>query len=146
MNSTRNSGHFRTILIGYDGSRGSECALEVGLSIARNMNSAVEVLAVAYPPEPTTSVELQAVIDGAHEHYEEALGRMSDAARENGIRVETDIAVGHPAEQIIRRAEQSHADLIVVGRRGTTAFEKLVMGSVSERVLRYAPCPVLVTR
>jgi len=89
---------------------------------------------------------LGAVIDDAREHYEKALRRIADAAQQNGIRVETAIAVGHPAEQIIHQAEQGHVDLIIVGRRGISTFAKIIMGSVSERVLRYAPCPVLVTR
>jgi nucleotide-binding universal stress UspA family protein len=145
MSGNRN-GNFRKILVGYDGSRESEKALEVALAIANTMDSKVEILAVAQPSEPPTAVELEAVIDDARQHYDKALRRIADAAKENGIQVETKIAVGHPAEQIIRRAEQGLADLIVVGRRGITAFEELVMGSVSERVLRYAPCPVLVTR
>jgi nucleotide-binding universal stress UspA family protein len=148
MNGQIKNGHFHNILIGYDGSPESERALAVGLSMARDMESTVEVLAVAFPPEPepATSGELQAVLDDARALYCAALAIIAASAKENGIHVETDIAVGHPAEQIIRRAEQNHADLIVVGRRGTSTFEKLVMGSVSERVLRYAPCPVLVTR
>jgi nucleotide-binding universal stress UspA family protein len=145
MESKRNNGHFRNILIGYDGSKDSERALKVGLRMARNMDSTVEVLAVALPSEPSTPVEMQSVLDDAREHYKKALGRIAEAAKENGIRLETEIAVGHPAEQIIQRAEQNHSDLIVVGRRGTSTFEMLALGSVSERVLRFAPCPVLVT-
>jgi nucleotide-binding universal stress UspA family protein len=145
MNGKRN-GSFHKILVGYDGSQESERALELALAIANTMDSKVEVLAVAQPSEPPTAVQMQAVIDDAREHYDKALRRIADAAKENGIEIETAVAVGHPAEQIIRQAERGLADLIVVGRRGLSALEKMVMGSVSERVLRYAPCPVLVTR
>jgi nucleotide-binding universal stress UspA family protein len=144
--SGKRNGNFHKILVGYDGSKESEKALEVALAIANTMDSKVEVLAVAQPPEPPTAVEMEAVLDDAREHYDKALRRIADAAKENGIEIETAVAVGHPAEQIIRQAERGLADLIVVGRRGLSALEKMVMGSVSERVLRYAPCPVLVTR
>jgi nucleotide-binding universal stress UspA family protein len=60
--------------------------------------------------------------------------------------VETEVAVGHPAEQIIHKAEMMKADLVILGRRGTSLFEKWILGSVSERVLRYAHCPVMVVR
>jgi len=63
-----------------------------------------------------------------------------------GLRIETDVLVGHPAQQIIQRAEMSRADLIVLGRRGTSTFKELVLGSISERVLAAAHCPVLITR
>jgi nucleotide-binding universal stress UspA family protein len=145
MNGHRENGRFRTIIVGFDGSREAERALEMGLSIARNMDSRLEVLAVANPPEPARAGASQKMVDEAHGHYSQSLRRIAENAKALGIKVTTGIAVGHPAEQILKRAEQCGADLIVVGRRGRSTFEQLVMGSVSERVLRYAPCPVLVT-
>lgn len=72
----RNHGKFRKILIGYDGSTGATRALEGGLSVARGMDSTVEVLAVAHPAEPATAVDLQSVINDAYEHYEKDLERL----------------------------------------------------------------------
>lgn len=137
---------FQRILIGYDGSKEAEKALKLGLSIAKSLHSKVEILAVAHPPQPSTSVEVHAVLDEARERYERELKRVAKVANKIGIQVATDVAVGHPAEQIIKRAEESRADLIVVGHRGLSKLKQLVLGSVSERVLSYAPCPVLVTR
>jgi nucleotide-binding universal stress UspA family protein len=144
--SARANGHFRKILVGYDGSQHSESALELALALASVTDCTLEVLAVAQLPEPSAKAGLQAVVNDAREHYQKVLGKIARAARENGIQLVTSVVVGHPAEQILRHAEQSHCDLIVVGRRGLSAFEKLLMGSVSERVLQHAPCPVLVTR
>jgi nucleotide-binding universal stress UspA family protein len=132
----QSNGHFQKILVGYDGSKDSEKALDVALSVANGMDARVEVLAVAQAAEAPGAVELQTLLDDARAHYEKSLRRIgADAAKENGIQIESQIAVGHPAEQIIRRAQQSLTDLIVVGR----------WGLMSEQVLRYAPCPVLVT-
>lgn len=142
----RRQGAFRNILVGYDGSAQSEKAVAVALSIATNMDSRVLLFAVARPPEPATSVEVHAVLDDAREHYDEGFKRIVAQAREKGIAIETEIAVGHPAEQIIHRAETAKIDLVVLGRRGTSLFEKWILGSVSERVLRYAHCPVMVIR
>ncbi len=138
-------GRFRKILVGYDGSATAEKALEVALQMGTMMDAQVEVLSVVQPSEPPAQDELQAVIEGARARYETALQRIAKNARDNGIRITTGVVIGDPAARIIHNAEHGGADLIVVGRRGLTAFEKLVMGSVSERVLRHAPCPVLVT-
>lgn len=54
--------------------------------------------------------------------------------------------VGHPAEQIINYAERHKIDVIVMGHRGKTFFERWRLGSVSQRVLQYAHCPVIVVR
>jgi len=77
---------------------------------------------------------------------EEAFIPVRAAAKHAEVELRTDIAVGHPAEQIIHRAEQDKVDLIVLGRRGTATFHKWILGSVSEKVLRYAHCPVMVLR
>jgi len=142
----RNDGHFRNILIGFDGSEAAAKALDVGFAIARTMDSKLDIVAVAQPPEPAASVELETVIHDAHERYEKSLQQIAHNASENGISVETHIMVGQAAEQIIDKAERDHTNLVIVGQRGMSGFERLVLGSVSERVLRYAPCPVLVVR
>ena len=137
---------FQKILVGFDGSPQSERAAQLAFAMARAMDSKVTLFAVARPPEPATSVELEAVLDGAKEHYEQAFQKLIDGLGENKIEIETEIAVGHPAEQIIHKAEIMKADLVILGRRGTSLFEKWILGSVSERVLRYAHCPVMVIR
>jgi nucleotide-binding universal stress UspA family protein len=140
------NGQFRRILVAYDGSRGSEKAFQVGLSIAETLDSQLEILAVIRPGEPATSVEGVKDLEPARKHYELALRKLAESADGNGRRIETKITVGHPANEIVKRAEQNHSDLVVVGHRGTSAFQDLDMGSVSEHVLASAPCAVLVTR
>jgi len=145
MNANGKNGQFQNILIGYDGSKGSQHVLQIGLGIARGMHARVELLAVASLPEPAMLVESHAFLDGARKRYTSELEQIAKAARETGIEIETDIKAGHPAAQIIQQAEMNKIDLIVLGRRGTSRLSQLIMGSVSERVLRYASCPVLVT-
>jgi len=146
MPNTSHVPFFRKILVGYDGSLLGERAVDVALRLSRCEGASVSVLAVARPSEPATSVELEAVLDDAREHYEAGLQKIVGRANELGVEVSVDIVVGHPAEQLIHRAEVEHADLIVVGRRGTSLFQKAILGSVSERVLRYAHCPVLLVK
>jgi nucleotide-binding universal stress UspA family protein len=140
----RHNPFFRRILVGYDGSPQSEKAVDVAISLAQCIDASILVFAVARPPEPSTSVELEAVLDDAKEHYEEGFKKVAERAKQHEIQVETVMAIGHPAEQIIHRAETDHVDLIILGRRGKSLFAKLLLGSISERVLRYAHCPVMV--
>jgi nucleotide-binding universal stress UspA family protein len=58
--------------------------------------------------------------------------------------MKTEIVIGHPAEQIIHRAEAGGIDMVLLGHRRTSRFAKLVVGSVSERVLKYVHCPVMI--
>jgi len=142
----RRHSQFKGILIGFDGSSQSEKATEIGLSLAQSLDSKVLLFAVARPPEPATMVELSAMLDDAREHFEEKFNKAARRAKNLEVELETDIAVGHPVEQIVHRAETDHIDLIILGRRGMSRFEKMIVGSTSEKVLRYAHCPVMVVR
>jgi nucleotide-binding universal stress UspA family protein len=86
------------------------------------------------------------MLDRGKSHFAEEFTQLSEQARETGVDLKSHVAVGHPAEQILRYAEDSHADLIVMGRRGTTRATRWILGSVSERVMRYAHCPVTVVK
>jgi len=142
----RRQSQFKTILIGYDGSAQSDKATESALALAQSLDSKVLLFAVARPPEPATMVEVDAMLDDAREHFEEQFKKIVQRAKDLGVELQTDIAVGHPVEQIVHRAEIDHVDLIVLGRRGRSRFEKMLVGSTAEKVLRYAHCPVMVVR
>jgi nucleotide-binding universal stress UspA family protein len=142
----RRSPHFRRILVGYDGSPQADKAVDVAFWFGDTLDSTVLILSVARPPEPATSVELEAMLDDAREHFEEKFKGFRERAATLGLDVKMDIVVGHPVEQIVHRAETDKVDLIILGRRGMSRFEKLIVGSTSEKVLRYAHCPVLVVR
>jgi nucleotide-binding universal stress UspA family protein len=137
---------FQKILVGFDGSSQSEKAIEVALSLARSLDSRVLLFAVARPAEPATTVELDAMLDDAREHFEEKFKKIVERAKDLDVELKTDIAVGHPVEQIVHRAETDRVDLIILGHRGVSRFERFIIGSTSEKVLRYAHCPVMVVR
>jgi len=72
------------------------------------------------------------------------LTRADTASGEHSPVVETEEPVGDPADQLIRIAHEQNASLIVVGSKGLTGIERFLLGSVSEKVARHAPCSVLV--
>jgi len=146
MEKRRHNPYFRKLLVGFDGSMHAEKAFEVAMEMAECLDAQILVLAVARLPEPATMVEVDAVLDDAREHYAKDFEKLQGKAKERDLSLTTEIAVGHPAEQIIRRAESGNFGLVLLGHRGTSMFEKLIMGSISERVLKYAHCPVMIVR
>ncbi len=132
------------ILVAYDASPHSEHAVNVALSIAGDMKAKLLVLAVVHPPELAESAEFNAVLEDANERYERSFAVIREQAKQKDIDLETDIVVGHPAEQIIHRAETIQASLIVMGKRSHTILHRWMLGSNTERVLKYAHCPVMI--
>jgi nucleotide-binding universal stress UspA family protein len=136
----------KTILVAFDGSEQSQSAFQLGLEIAEKFKARLLVVGVVRLPEPAISVEIDAMLDNGKAHYAEEFERLGEAAQKLSVAMTTHVAVGHPAEQILRHAEDNHADLIVMGRRGMTRASRWILGSVSERVMRYAHCPVTVVK
>jgi len=137
---------FKKILIAYDGSEFSDKAVAQALDLAAKYGAQLFVLAVARPPEFETEVEAEAVIENSRLHSTQILKPLHAKVAAAGVEGHFETAVGHPAEQIIYCAEKHGADLIVLGHRGRTFFERLLVGSVAKQVVSHAPCSVLIAR
>lgn len=87
----------------------------------------------------TSPPRTQADLDRAREE-------LSSLAKEAGVPVDSRVELGNPADRLCELAEQLSVDLLVIGARGLTAGTRWLMGSVSDRVVHHAPCPVLVVR
>jgi nucleotide-binding universal stress UspA family protein len=134
-----------------DFSDASRAAMEVAADLARR-GGADLVLLHAYPipgytfPDGSVVASpkmMQDLADQAERHLEEWRG---EAAKIVGSRVTTQKAIGEPAAEIVAFARSAGVDLVVVGTHGRTGIEHALMGSVAERVVRRAPCPVLTVR
>lgn len=136
----------KRILIGHDGSKDADDAFETALDLAAVCGARLQAVSVATPPEPPTRVETEAVLEAATHQYEEVFGALRRRANARGVDLETRILVGHAAEQILRLAADTGADLIVVGHRGRSAIREWLFGSTSRRVVAHAACSVLVAR
>lgn len=134
------------ILAAYDGSEPAGKAYRFALDLAKRYGADLLVLAVARPPEPPEDVETEATLENAEAHYKELFDTLKAEGANEGLNPRFDMVAGHPANQIVHRAEQDRVDLIVVGHRGKGFFERLLVGSVSKQVVTHAPCPVLVVR
>jgi len=132
------------ILVAYDASPHAEHALDVALSMAGDMKAKLFIVSVIRPPEPAESAEFNAVLEEGRERFERSFAPLRERARQKEVELETDIILGHPAEQIIHKADTIQASLIVMGKRSHTILHRWMLGSNSERVLRYSQCPVMI--
>lgn len=136
----------KKILIAHDGSDSAGKAYLYALDLATKYGAELLVLAVASPPEFAEDVETEAVLENAEEHYQKLFNSLQEQAALQKVQPRYEIVVGHPAEQIIYRAEQEGIDLIVIGHRGKTFLQRWLLGSVTKRVISYAHCAVIVIR
>jgi nucleotide-binding universal stress UspA family protein len=136
----------KKVLFAYDASEQAEKAFDFALDIASKYAAELTVLSVATPPEPAVAVETEAVLENATEYYEKHFAVLRKKAESTGINPQFDVRVGHPAEQIIRKAEEEDIDMIVMGHRGKSFIERWRLGSVCKRVLSYAHCTVSIVR
>lgn len=134
----------RKLLVAYDGSDAARAAVEFGADLALKYAAELHILAVARPPEFGTEEETEAMIEHSRGYCEKLLDALKPRL---GTRAATlAVAVGHPADQIVRYAEGHTIDHIVVGHRGRTLFDRLLVGSVARQVVAHARCGVSVLR
>lgn len=130
----------KVIVLGYDGSEGSEQALRLTIPVARRNGSKVYVVHAFEASVDVDATRLGRMVGAAQEVGDQGARRLEEA----GIEAEPEVLEGAPGDTILNVAETRHADLIVVGRRGHGLLGDLLLGSVSEHVVRRAKAPVLV--
>lgn len=131
-----NDNAFRRILLGYDGSGDSEKAALLATSLAQKYDATIIVChAFGHMPMTSKPSEVRRLVNPLVERLTKL-----------GITTLVSIPDTVPAQGILDAAEEHHADLIVMGGRGRGTFANLLLGSTSERVLRFAKVPVLIAR
>ena len=141
---------FRRILVPHDFSPHADAALDLAIELAGPSKARIRLMHLfQIPMEMLSPYEVQmppALVEqvraAASERLEAALSRVRAAGLEGDAEVDS----GRAAEMIVERAAALGVDLIAMGTRGHSGFKHLLLGSVAERVLRTAPCPVLTVR
>jgi nucleotide-binding universal stress UspA family protein len=141
---------FRKILVPIDFSDHSSAALDVAIDLARTYGATLHLLH-CYPIDPGAISPYGIVIpEGFDRDVREAAGvqlaRWADKAATAKVPVEQHLSSMFPAESIARSADEIGADLIVMGTRGLSGLRHVLLGSIAERVLRLAHCPVLTAK
>jgi nucleotide-binding universal stress UspA family protein len=138
------------ILVPVDFSDHSRRALDEAIGLAEVFGAELHLLH-CYQLHPALIAPYGIVIPETLDHdiRMAALRRLSEwreKASAQGIRVQEHITANFPSDEIATMAEKLGADLIVMGTRGLTGFKHVLLGSVAERTLRLAPCPVLTVK
>jgi nucleotide-binding universal stress UspA family protein len=136
---------FKTILFATDFSPTSEVAFQVAGALARDYKAHLIAVHVIEPLSMGFNEYTPYI--GPEENKGEAMTRLQAIkAPSPRVTIEYRLLEGDPATVIAETAEETAADLVVMGTSGRTGFTRFVMGSVAEQVLRRAPCPVLTIR
>jgi nucleotide-binding universal stress UspA family protein len=144
---------FDRIVVGTDGSETAAEAVRQAIELARLAGASLDIVS-AY--EPVSRSRLREESDevpgdvayavGPKEDVNQVLDAASGVAKQAGIEVATHAREGGPADAIIDVAEQTKADLIVVGNKGMTGSRRFLVGSVPNNISHHAPCSVLIVR
>jgi universal stress protein A len=146
---------YRNFLVPIDFSEHSKETIEYATQLAALTGAIIKLLHVFQIPE-----DLEAFYQGLYiesdlikNHMEmakrktnEQLSVVTEQILAKGFEVESILRFGNPYEEIVNAAKELGADLIVIGSHGSTGLGRLLLGSTAERVLRYAPCAVLVVK
>ena len=135
------------LLLATDLSEASSAATEEAFLLAGRVGASLLVVSVIDPGSLLLpGGRFRARVDQVREHREVAAQALVERGREHGVAVSFLVWTGDPGDMIVSAAEAERADMIVVGSHGRGAVGRLFLGSVSEHVVRNAPCPVLVVR
>lgn len=140
----------KNILVPVDGSKGSNLAIKKAREIGELQNSKVTILNVVsnlmnnpYLLEHDYQLEINKVFS---QQAQETLDKALEFFEGYPGEVKTEVRLGDPAQEIIDEADEGGYDLVVIGNRGLSAFSRVMMGSVSNRVLNHVKTSVFIVK
>jgi len=134
------------ILVPTDGSDEVERAISYAIDLAAEQGATIHAVYVintsTYGSLPMET-SWEGITDMFKDEGDRAIGRVEELAAEAGVPVEGALLEGTPSREIVRYAEKRDCDLVVIGTHGRGGIDRLLLGSVAERVVRTSPVPVL---
>lgn len=140
---------FKKILVPTDGSENSRRAFAHAVQCARPLQAEIELLHVTFTPEALGYVLSEGVAVPQEQfniNGEQALQITLNSVDDQGVAVHKKLIPGHPAVVILEEIKKEAIDLVVMGSRGFGPIAGSLLGSVSQRVLHGAACPVLIVK
>ena len=139
----------KRILVPTDFSDPSAEALATAMTLAQASGATLDLVHVAVEasfalPPPIDVATVPIDITKMMERVTEGLAAEERRVVDSGLRCETVMLVGRPDAEIVARAAATHAELIVMGTHGRSGLAHALLGSVAERVVQHAHCPVLI--
>ncbi len=140
---------FKKIMIATDGSVCSRLAANHGIELAKLSKGtvyAVYVIPKDYFSSRAVDFDWGRIYESLRTEGNKALSYIKDIGKMEGITVESVLLEGHPADELIRYAEENGMDIVVMGTLGKTGLDRLLLGSVAGNVTRHSKVPVMVVR
>jgi nucleotide-binding universal stress UspA family protein len=140
----------KTIVVATDFSTDADSAVQRAVDLAKGLGARLH-LVHAYPQgtvagDPFAYLYPVGLMESIERNADRRLLELRPKLEAEGLRVTHEVRRGAPSEQIVEAARAVSADLIVVGTRGLTGIRHAMLGSVAERVVRHAGCPVLTVK
>lgn len=130
-----------------DGSETGYRVADFSIALSRGLGSTVIFVFVVGASTSDPNYKITADMVGSFEVLgTEVLSKCRDKAQRGGVKFETRQLEGEPADELLRNAEETKCDCIVIGRKGLGRLEKLLLGSVSEKVLKLSQVPVIIVK
>ncbi len=136
---------WKNILVATDGSKYSNDAVDDAINYAKSYKGSLKAVCVVNVTDEFQA-QAPAMVEKLVSQAKETLKAVKNKAEQAGIEIETFVREGEPYAVIVNLARQLNADTVVMGSYGRTGLKRLFMGSVTERVIGYAGCAVLVVK
>ncbi len=139
----------KVVVVAVDGSEQSDRAAALGAAVARANSARLVLLTVVRPPEgwwgvtgepPSPEALSEALVEG----QQEILRQTETRTDLSGVDYSTNEELGDPTSAILSACERESADLLIVGRRGAGLVERMVIGSVVDRLAHLSPIPIMI--
>ncbi|HII80606.1 MAG TPA: universal stress protein [Methanosarcina sp.] len=140
---------YRNIVIATDGSENTRRAISYGIEIAKLSGAAVHALYVVNSSpiiSENWTIGRENIYNIIRSEGEKAVSEIKKIGEASGVEVREVILDGYPSNEIMDFAENNNIDLIVMGTLGKTGLDRLLIGSVAEKVVRASKVPVMVVR
>ncbi len=137
---------FSKILVAVDGSESATKAFQRSIYLAQKCNSKLDLVHVVQCEVGGDSASTFEIIEELKDKAKKMLEEYRIEAAKNNVPIQITIMQGDPAKVIIELAKAKSYDLIIMGTRGRSSFQELLIGSVSQKVMHHASCPVMVVR
>ena len=149
---------FNKILVPLDGSEHSKMALETAINVAKKFGGKITLINVYSTSfisslsmyneesEVVTAQEISRVAEAIRETRAGILAQGKKTVEAEDLPVTTLLKEGHVVQEIVKTAREGRFDLLVVGAKGVSKIKEMVLGSVTEKVVRNAPCTIMVVK
>jgi len=139
--------NFRKIMVATDGSICSRIAANYAIELARLSGGtvyAVYVVSTDYFSSMAVDFDWERMNEALKKEGHSAVSYVKRAGELENVDVEPILLEGHPADELIRYAEENEMDVVVMGTLGKTGLDRLLLGSVAEKVVRHCKVPVMI--